>query len=362
MNFFLCNQYDSKNEDIYMITPKTPFDKSNLISKKNINSIKPYKLIKIENEKNNNLSNNIEESEELQIIDYPYQSHQIYYNLNSYCFNKSKINNSSIENKKFSIFNCYNCSKNNKNYFYEDKIMNDIKKMKNSFSYMSNPNFDNIENIIKNKFCDKNIDIDDQDTIKGEDNFNISKLNIRKNERINNIKNIPNNKYNNKSLNKDNSIKYGGFYIPKIYTNNSISYNKKKVVTERNKKYKKKIANLSLKDNIKSKENQYNHINKKITNNLNINKKDNLSFNNNYINNNKCLCNPRKSSKRNNLRNLIYKNNSNNNIYMNRYKEKEHYYNEYINDNKKIIDIIKKKIKNDMKKYKKVKTKNHKEK
>jgi len=47
---------------------------------------------------------------------------------------------------------------------------------------------------------------------------------------------------------------------------------------------------------------------------------------------------------------------------MNGYKEKEHYYNEYINDNKKIIDIIKKKIKNDMKKYKKVKTKNHKEK
>ena len=176
MNFFFCNQYESKNEDIYMITPKMPFDKNNSISNNNLKSLKNnYKLFKIENEKNNiSKGNDIEESDELQIIDYPYQPHQIYYNINTLCNNKSKRKTSSVEFKNFSIFNYYNNSINNTKFFYEDKIIKDINKMKNSFSCLSNPNIDNINN----SNCYKKLDIDELDNIKGEDNINISKLKI----------------------------------------------------------------------------------------------------------------------------------------------------------------------------------------
>ena len=66
MNIFICNKYDSKKEDIHIITPNIPIDK-NWISYYNYEKIKnlkklKYKLAYTKNEKN--LSQEMEDTDE----------------------------------------------------------------------------------------------------------------------------------------------------------------------------------------------------------------------------------------------------------------------------------------------------------
>ena len=110
MNIFICNRYDSKSEDIYIITSHLPDDKDKIYyykydSKKNIYIRKTYHILREEG-KDNNISQNNEPSEELQIIDYPYQTQEINNDLNLHNSNKSKINNSFISNNT-QYFNCF---------------------------------------------------------------------------------------------------------------------------------------------------------------------------------------------------------------------------------------------------------------
>ena len=186
MNFFICNRYDSKNEDIYIITPNIPLDnyKVYYYKKDDVTNLNIEKLHQFENDENNkiNTSQNNEDSEELQIIDYPYPSHQTHNNLNSFYSNnsnKSKISNSFLDNNnKF-----FNSSNNNNESFYEHKIIKDLNERKHSFSCFTNSILEKTinNNSNNNKLYSENSDNDIEDTIKGEDNINISKLKMRKN-------------------------------------------------------------------------------------------------------------------------------------------------------------------------------------
>ena len=198
MYIFICNRYESKNEDLYIISQKMPFDKDKIYYYKYDN----YKNLDNENHlpketiHNNIIYQNNEESDELQIIDYPYQhqhKHQQTYNnhLNKNNSNRTRTNNSFINNN------------NNKRYCHQPKNADDnikvnnlIKKIgrkKHSFSFISNPN---IKNKINNKINFEKSDSDIDDTIKGEDNVNITKYKMR----YKNIQNN-NNNLNNKPIN-----------------------------------------------------------------------------------------------------------------------------------------------------------------
>ena len=367
MNFFICNRYDSKKEDIHIITPEIPIDK-NKIKYYNYEYLKKLSKLKTNNISNSenakNISQNLEDnSDELQIIEYPYQTQHNNYNLNTFYSNKSNSNSSFTDNN-IGFFNCFNSSKNNNDCFYENKLNKNLNKMKNTFSCKSNSNTENSiinqkKNKIRNKINFDNTDMDLEDTIKGEDNINISKLkirnkNIKTKKQINNLKNIPNRIKNNKNKShfKHILMQYGDLNVNKFATQNDNNINKNIIITQSKKNLNKSITKSPSPSKQKNKSTNKSFSNKNIKKNLIINKiKDDSSINTDYITNN-CFCKSRNNiiNKSHNDKNhlLIHKNSGKNNFFINDYKQKESfnskYINDIINDNK---SIIKRKIKND---------------
>ena len=339
MYIFICNRYESKNEDLYIISNNTPFDKDKIHyykydNNKKINLEITNHLSNEESRQNFISQKNEEESDELQIIDYPYQSNKIHNNVNEHYLNKHKFNKSFINNNRRHI-NLFNNQKNKD----ESKIIKKIGRKKNSFSGLSRPNF---EKKINNKIYFENRDSSDiDDTIKGEDNINISKYKMRykiiknKNE-LNDIKNKQINIYN-KNNNKNNLIKKNQFNINKVNTQKGIhNNNNKNLILQKGAK----IAKIKTKENIKPRINKYNKFNsfnnfhKSGLNSFidNKNKKnfyDSLNNNNIYYNNK--------------TNNLIHKNHSDNNIIIHSYKDKDN--NKNIINKKGINNMIKTKIK-----------------
>ena len=357
MNIFICNKYDSKKEDIHIITPNIPIDKNMILYLnyehiKNLKKLK-YNLANTKNEKN--LSQGKEDSDELQIIEYPYQPQQTNYDLNEHYSNKSRGTNSNNETN-IEYFNCFNNHK-NKDCFYERKIINDFHKMKHSFSCLSESLLNNSINnklIIKN--YNDNSDLDIEDTIKGEDNINISKLKIKKNlkiqRKIDNLKKISNiNKNKNKSNFKNKLIKIGGLNINKSTYEKEKENNitKNMIITQSNRKLNKNVSSGSS-----QKSNKYTvkHIFSNKNNSLNKNNK----INKNYESKSKiglipsnCYYKSRNNkSKNNQKRNHIHKNCIGNDFLINDNNQNIEYNKKSMNNNKNIIEGIKRKIKNDL--------------
>lgn len=359
MNFFFCNRYDTKKEDIYILAPNL-VDDNNKISFYDYEKIKKLKklvtnrLANYENERN--ISKNIEDTDELQVIDYPYQPQQNNYNLNTFYSNKSQTNNSFIENNNIDYLNFFSIPKNSKDKFYKKKIIKDFNETKFSFSFLSNSNEDSINNKITNKILFENSDCELDDTIKGEDNINLSKLQLRndikmKKEKIN-IKKIPNrisNKNNNKFNYKNSLIKHGDLDINKFVSQNDFRIKRNKLINQSISRFKNNFSKIKRNRNIKPK---INNISKSSKNYLKTSlknksssldiKSNNISFSNSkdYILSN--------FSKNNKQHVLINKHFSNNKISINDYKQKEDYHKKLINDNKKLIEAVKRKIKNNL--------------
>ena len=200
MNIFICNLYDSKKENVYVLS-KIPISKDNRIHFKNpflknllleeINNLNQNSINNIE--KTNNL--NSEESEELQIIDYPYSHLSSNINLGNR-FVKKFNNNSSIYDDN-SYYNCFNIENAEERDQIKLNRSNNVIKRKNQI-FSGNNNL-NLKNKFMNKFQLDDSQIDIEDTIKGEDNINITKI---------------------KSLNKKFGVKRKGHNI-KIISNNS---------------------------------------------------------------------------------------------------------------------------------------------
>ena len=361
MNFFICNRYDKRNEDIYIITPNFPIDKDKIyIYKynqfKKLNPEKTYVFSKNES-KNNKTFQSFEETDELQIIDYPYQNQNRENNINSIFFDKAKMTTSFMENNS-GYYYCFKNSNINDNSFNQNEIKKELNKKDKLISLVSNSNGD--KTINEKLFYDVS-NLNEEDTIKGEDNINLTRLKMENNninikKHISKIKNIPNNIYNNKNkINtfKNNSIKKKDLNISKVYNKNTSNIKGGKKVNQLNKKlsYKNskninsyikqkikpkiKISSFSI-NNIKSKKN------KKNSNNLSLNidyksNKYNYNSTENNIHNNK-------------TNNLIHKNLSEKNIFINGYKNKKNIQNNknLVNNSKNIIETIKKKVKKGM--------------
>ena len=349
MNIFICNKYDSKKEDIHIITPNIPINE-NWISYYNYEKIKnlkklKYKLAYTKNEKN--LSQEMEDTDELQIIEYPYQPQQANHNLNTHYSNKSRGTNSNTETN-IEYFNCFNSHKKNDS-FYERKIINDFHKMKHSFSCLSESLLDNsINNKLINKNYNDNSSIDIEDTIKGEDNINLSKLKVIKNlktqRNIDNLKKIPHiNNSKNKSHFKNKLIKIGGLNINKFTSEKEYNITKNMIITKSNRKLKNNISNNSSK---KSNKYTVKNIFSNKKNSLNKNNKNNASKSKTGLNPSNCYYKSRNNKSEGiQKRYHIPKNCINNDFLINNYKQKVEYNKKIINDNKNIIEAIKRKIK-----------------
>ena len=349
MNIFICNKYDSKKEDIHIITPNIPIDKDrisyyNYEQIKNLKKLK-YNLANSENEKN--LSKEMEDTDELQIIEYPYQPQQTNYNLNTHYSNRSRGTNSNTETN-IEYFNCFNNHKKNDS-FYERKIINDFHKMKHSFSCFSESLLDNsINNKLINKNYNDNSDIDIEDTIKGEDNINISKLksikNMKTQRNIDNLKKIPHiNNSKNRSHFKNKLIKIGGLTINKFTCEKENNITKNMIITESNRKLNKNVSsNSSKKSNKYTIKNIFS--NKK--SGLNKNNKNNALKSKTGLNPSNCYYKSRNNkSEGNQKRYHIHKNSINNDFLINNYNQKVEYNKKIMNNNKNIIEAIKRKIK-----------------
>ena len=336
MNFFICNRYDSKNEDIYLISPNNPIneDQNNLCQEvQSSNNEENAFVIEKYNNRKNPASESLEESEELQIIDYPYkqQENQFY---NIFKNDKSKSGGSFINNMQY--FDNFNNINNVEENNFENKEKKDNKNI--HYHCLSNSNF---ERIIDDKIFSEEFELDD--TIKGEDNFNISKLYVENKTFKNNLNNnfspmyttekSDNNNLYCKNYCKIKSNTYAKNSVkPKkhfILNNNLKSSSNKKINLNQNsnqkavhssKSYKKEIGKMKI-NNYKD-FSSYNKIIRNIKNKINTNR-DNASniFNHNFseyfiINKNKNKSNNRK---KNNY--LITKNLSGNNMIISRNKE-----------------------------------------
>jgi len=352
MNIFICNRYDSHKEKIYVISPKTPFNKYNLKLLK-YPFLKNLLLKEINNTDKNEISNSIstqkyqnsEDSEELQIIDYPYSQIHSNINLGNHLSNKLKKIKYSDDIGN-SCYDCFDIEKNeepNQIRLYEnDNEINDIFTENNNVKTR-------INNINKFKLNDSEIDV--EDTIKGEDNINISKLKsgnknfgiIRKTHNINlipkysmknKIKNTEKISLNNTNKSNINNITYNN--------NTFIKGNSKigKFIKSSSKSKKNNTLKYISKTNIISKINNKELFNTTGRIDKNKSKKS--------INNNKQKKNLNTS--KNNIR-LFNKNYSNDNFQINNYfhKEKENKNNiNDINNSRKIIQSIKKKMQKNM--------------
>ena len=111
MNFFICNRYDSKNEDIYLISPNNDInDDQNNLNQEVQSSNNEENAFVIEKYKNRKkpASESLEESEELQIIEYPYKQQQNQFH-NIFQNDKPKYDGSFINNiQYFDNFNNIN--------------------------------------------------------------------------------------------------------------------------------------------------------------------------------------------------------------------------------------------------------------
>ena len=360
MNLFICNRIDNTNEDIYILTPNLPFDIYNDKYKlhyykynqnKSLNLEKTLVLSPKEDRKENS-KHNSEESDELQIIDYPYKSQRSHNELNESFFYNSKITNSYIDNNS-GVYNCLNLNNNDEKYAGNKKAK-DKNRKKQSFSFSSNSN--NNRNYNESMYSDLNL----EDTIKGEDNINIS---ILKNENMNMNMNMNLKKQKNKMKNFENCRYSKNKSIPYYYKNNIINKNRINMSKiENNIKINKKpkmnqpIKKLSNKKGIKNtnsqkKENIKPRIKLSTSKNFKSNKKQN-------INNQICLRTNYKNyynSSENNLvnyknkipmNNRLHKTFSDNNIFNYGLRPREiDDSKRYINDSKPIIEQIKKKIK-----------------
>ena len=198
MNIFICNRYDSKKENIYVISPKFPFDKNNIKVLKNP-LVKNLILEEINNINKNSITNinntnnpNSEESEELQIIDYPYSPVTSNINLGNHFKNKFRYDSSVDYNTSF--YNCFDIETvEEKKQIRMNRNNSNIERKKEVYYGNSN-----IKDKFESKFMLNESQIDVEDTIKGEDNINITKLkSINKNigfkKNANNIRLISNN-------------------------------------------------------------------------------------------------------------------------------------------------------------------------
>ena len=327
MNFFICNRYDSKKENIFILSSKSPINKDNYKLLKNP-LLKNLLLEEIHNISNNDLSQNLQnsdKSEQLEIIEYPYTSSLSNNNLGNNFVNKFKENNNSIDNET-SFYNCFSWDK-----IEEKNQINMNKKIRfnNSNNNISKTNLNIISNKNKLRLNDSEIDVDD--TIKGEDNFNITKLKslnknigIKKKTNINlipkdikfkKIKNLNNLLLNNTNIN----------YI-KYKNNNTFSIKRN---SDKN-----KFNNTSLKNKSKNSTLRYNNI----KSNFNVN--TNESFNTTRkIDKNKSKKNNKQIKQKININNnknrnrILRKNNSDDNILLNNYFNMEKYNNNKININ-----------------------------
>jgi hypothetical protein len=358
MNLFICNRIDNTNEDVYILTPNLPFDIYNDKYKlhyfkynqnKSINLEKTLVLSQKEDIKKNT-KHNSEESEELQIIDYPYKSQRTPNELNESFFYNSKITNSYIDNNS-GVYNCLNLNNNDEKCFENKKAKKQNSK-KQSLSFLSNSNIK--RNYNESMYSDLYL----EDTIKGEDNINIS---ILKNE--NRIMNMNLKKQKNKMKKFENNIYSKNKSIPYYYKNNIINKNRLNLSKiENNLKINKKlkmnqpIKKLSNKKGIQNansqkKENIKPRIKLSTSKNFTSNKKQNI---NNQINLRTNYKNYYNSSENNifnyknksPINNRLQKTFSDNNIFNYDLRPREiDDSKRYINDSKLIIEQIKKKIK-----------------
>ena len=341
MNFFICNRYDSKNEDIYLISPNNAIndDQNNLCQEVQSNNNEENRfVIEKYNNRKKPASESLEESEELQIIEYPYKQQQNQFH-NIFNNDKPKIGGSFINNIQYfdNINNINNLEENN----FENKIKKDNK---NTYNHcFSNSN---LERIIDDKILSEEFELDD--TIKGEDNFNISKLYVENKTFKNNLNNNNfspmytteksdnNNLYCKNYCNiksntyAKNSIKPKNHFILKNNIKNNLKSNSNKKINlnqnsnqksvHSSKSYKKEIGKMKI-NNYKD-FSSYNKIIRNIRNKISTNR-NNASkiFNHNFseyfiINKNK-----NKSTNRKKNDNLITKNLSGNNMIISRNKE-----------------------------------------
>ena len=346
MNFFICNHYDSQRENLYILSPKIPLNKNNLKQFKN-HFLKNLLLEEINNIDKNSISNiaitnnkNSEESEELQVIDYPYIQSQPFIKLGNRFSNSFKYN-SSIDSDK-SYYNCFN--------FDNIEEKNQIRMNRNKNNTDENKEIYTDNNNTRSKFNDKFIlndsQIDIEDTIKGEDNINISKLkslykNLGNKRQKHNIKIFPKN-------NEKGGIKK----LNQIYLNdsNKLNLNDSKY---NNKTFIKKNPKINLLNKSLSKKKKMNTAkqNTKInsTNNTNefLNTTSKIDKNNTKKNiNQKIYLNESKKNSR-----IINKNYSDDNKQIKNYYHKQKYGNKNninnMNNSKDIIISIKRKIQND---------------
>ena len=215
MNIFICNRYDSKKENIFILSPKSPLNKYNAKLLK-YPFLKNLLLEQINNTNKNEISNsgtnnyqNIDNPEDFQIIDYPYSTSQSNNNLGNHFVNKFIKNDSSIydDNSYYNCFNWENVEEKNQVRLNRNENNNIKKKKQINIGKSINNSRININNDDKFKLDDSEIDV--EDTIKGEDNINITKLKfINKNKEVKkkafNINIIPKGPKNNqiKNFNK----------------------------------------------------------------------------------------------------------------------------------------------------------------
>ena len=274
MNFFICNRYETKNEDIYLIRrSKNPTKKSYYYEEEYYDSIlnpeKTFILTKNDNQKPETES--IDNSEELQIIEYPYKHQQAQNNLKKGILNKSKMGRSFINN--FQYFAQISNMNNNE----EKKLKKDLNK--NSSNACLSTNF---ERNVDDRLLSDDFEFDLEDTIKGEDNINIKKLNMENKNNNNN-----NNSYFYPVLNKEKKINNNNNLdcknhndknkvlnnIPKSYKSN-LNTNKKDKKPTKKKIDKKKILHpsKSFRKDSEISVNKYRNLNlfnKNLTNNFN---------------------------------------------------------------------------------------------
>ena len=353
MNIFICNRYDSKKENIFILSPKSPLNKYNA-------KLLKYPFLKNllledinntnKNENSNNGTNNFENNdnpEDFQVIDYPYSTSQSNINLGNKFANKFIKNDSSIYDDN-SCYNCFNWENvEEKNKVRLNRNENNIKRKKQiNFGKNFNKTGININNDDKFKLNDSEIDV--EDTIKGEDNINISKLKfINKNKEVKkkafNINIIP-------KVSKKNKIKD----LNKIPLNNKNKSNLKNNLAHNNNTYIKKNYKINKLYKSKSKNNTANNTmksNSKMNITCKINKRDYLNTTG-KIDKNKSKQNIKQEININNNKKknrILNKNFSDDNFYMsmNNYSYKEISNKNNINNikkNKENIRSLKKKI------------------
>ena len=314
MNFFICNRYDSKKENIFILSSKSPINKNNYKLLK-YPFLKNLLLEEIHNINNNDVSQNLQNSdnsEQLEIIDYPYSSSKSNNNLGNHFINKCTENKNSIDNES-SYYNCFTWDKiEEKNQIKMDKQ----RLNNNSKNNISKTSLNIISNKNKFKLNDSEIDIDD--TIKGEDNFNITKLkSINKNigiKRKANINLIP----KDIRLNKIKNLNKLPLNITNI--NNMKNKNNNTFSIKRNLNKNKNYSNSNLKNKTTNRTLRYNNIKTNININTNIPNTTRKIDKNISKKNNKQIINNNKNQYQ-----VISKNKSDDNIFLNSNFQKEIY-------------------------------------